>query len=164
MSPGVAKSLHNVMPMAKARKNGKPVARSRSAAKKTTRKPIEKPARERLASVKPSGDKDDSFFELVHEVARQIPRGRVTTFGAIGAALGLRSSARMVGWAMNVSHFATKPVPAHRVVNHAGLLTGRHHFTPPERMQQLLEEEGVVVENNKVKDFARLFWDPLKEL
>jgi methylated-DNA-protein-cysteine methyltransferase-like protein len=70
----------------------------------------------------------------------------------------------MVGWAMNACHLATKPVPAHRVVNSIGLLTGRHHFNPPEKMQQLLEKEGIVVKNNKVVDFARLFWDPSKEL
>jgi methylated-DNA-protein-cysteine methyltransferase-like protein len=121
-------------------------------------------AREKLIAVRPSGGKDDSFFELVHEVARQIPRGRVTSYGAIGAALGTRSSARMVGWAMNACHLSTKPVPAHRVVNSVGLLTGRHHFKPPEKMQLLLEEEGIVVENNKVVDFQKLFWDPSKEL
>jgi methylated-DNA-protein-cysteine methyltransferase-like protein len=120
--------------------------------------------RERLAAVKPSGSRDDNFFELVHEVARQIPRGRVTSYGAIGAALGTRLSARMVGWAMNACHLASRPVPAHRVVNSQGLLTGRHHFNPPEKMQQLLEKEGIVVKNDKVVEFARLFWDPAKEL
>jgi methylated-DNA-protein-cysteine methyltransferase-like protein len=123
-----------------------------------------KPIREKLTAVRPSGTKDTNFFELVHEVARQIPKGRITSYGAIGAALGTRSSARMVGWAMNACHLATKSVPAHRVVNSIGLLTGRHHFNPPEKMQQLLEKEGVVVKNNKVVDFARLFWDPSKEL
>jgi methylated-DNA-protein-cysteine methyltransferase-like protein len=144
--------------MAIARKKNKAAARgkSKAAAKKSVR--------EKLSAVKPSGRKDDSFFELVHAVARQIPRGRVTSYGAIGAALGTRSSARMVGWAMNACHLSAKPVPAHRVVNSSGLLTGRHHFNPPEKMQRLLEKEGVVVENNKVKEFARLFWDPLKEL
>jgi len=122
------------------------------------------PAREKLTAVRPSGAKDSNFFELVHEVARQIPKGRVTSYGAIGAALGTRSSARMVGWAMNACHLATKPVPAHRVVNSIGLLTGRHHFNPPEKMQQLLEKEGVVVKNNKVADFSKLFWDPAQEL
>ncbi|HVS95373.1 MAG TPA: MGMT family protein [Puia sp.] len=142
-------------------------AKSRIAPKKKT--PAKKtgrrlPAREKLAAVNPSGEVDNSFFDLVYEVARQIPRGRVTSYGAIGAALGARSSARMVGWAMNACHHAKKPVPAHRVVNHAGLLTGRHHFNPPERMQRLLEREGVAVKNDKVVDFARLFWDPSKEL
>lgn len=120
--------------------------------------------REKLMAVRPSGGKDDSFFELVHQVARQIPRGRVTSFGAIGAALGTRSSARMVGWAMNTSHLSPQPVPAHRVVNSVGLLTGRHHFKPPERMQELLEKEGVLVKDNKVVEFKKLFWDPAKEL
>ncbi|HVV07465.1 MAG TPA: MGMT family protein [Puia sp.] len=128
------------------------------------RNPAKVSAREKLTAVRPSGKKDDNFFELVHEVARQIPKGRVTSYGAIGAALGTRSSARMVGWAMNACHLATKPVPAHRVVNSIGLLTGRHHFNPPEKMQQLLEKEGIVVKNNKVVDFGRLFWDPSKEL
>jgi methylated-DNA-protein-cysteine methyltransferase-like protein len=120
--------------------------------------------REKLIAVRPSGSKDDSFFDLVHEVARQIPIGRVTSYGAIGKALGTRSSARMVGWAMNACHLSPTPVPAHRVVNSAGLLTGRHHFKPPEKMQQLLEKEGVVVKDNKVVDFKKLFWDPAQEL
>jgi len=126
--------------------------------------------KEKLTTVKPSGvkdgsfRKDDSFFELVHEVARQIPRGRVTSYGAIAACLGTRLSARMVGWAMLQTPAARKPVPAHRVVNSIGLLSGRHHFHPPERMQQLLEKEGIPVKNNKVADFKKLFWDPAKEL
>jgi methylated-DNA-protein-cysteine methyltransferase-like protein len=132
--------------------------------KKKSNAPAKKAAREKLTPLRPSGKKDDNFFELVHEVARQVPKGRVTSYGAIGAALGTHSSARMVGWAMNACHLAKKPVPAHRVVNSIGLLTGRHHFNPPEKMQQLLEKEGVVIKNNKVVDFARLFWDPSKEL
>lgn len=122
------------------------------------------PVREKLPAIKPSGGKDDSFFDLVHEVARQIPRGRVTSYGAIAACLGTRLSARMVGWAMNAVPYAQNPVPAHRVVNSQGLLTGRHHFKPPEKMQQLLEKEGVQVKNDKVVDFRRVFWDPAKEL
>ena len=121
-------------------------------------------ARERLVAIKPSGGKEDSFFDLVHEVARQIPKGRVTSYGAIGAALGTRLSARMVGWAMNACHLSRKPVPAHRVVNSLGLLTGRHHFNPPEKMQQLLEKEGVKIKDNKVVDFKKRFWDPSQEL
>jgi len=117
-----------------------------------------------LTTIRPSGTKDDSFFELVHEVARQIPKGRVTSYGAIAAALGTRRSARMVGWAMISAHYAEKPVPAHRVVNRNGLLTGRHHYNPPEKMQKLLEKEGVKIKDNQVVDFARLFWDPVKEL
>jgi len=122
------------------------------------------PTRERLTAVKPSGGKDDSFFDLVHEVARQIPRGRVTSYGAIAACLGTRLSARMVGWAMMAVPYAKRPVPAHRVVNRNGLLTGKHHYSPPDRMQQLLEKEGVVVKDDKVVDFKKLFWDPGQEL
>jgi methylated-DNA-protein-cysteine methyltransferase related protein len=148
--------------MATPRKKSKPAGKKtvkKVAAKKRTASP-----RERLASIKPSGSRDDSFFDLVHEVARQIPRGRVTSYGAIAACLGTRLSARMVGWAMNACHLASRPVPAHRVVNSQGLLTGRHHFNPPEKMQQSLEKEGVVVKNDKVVEFSRLFWDPAKEL
>ncbi|MBS1605291.1 MAG: MGMT family protein [Bacteroidetes bacterium] len=117
-----------------------------------------------INSIKPSGKRDDSFFDLVHAVARQIPRGRVTSYGAIAACLGTRLSARMVGWAMLSAHQVEKPVPAHRVVNRVGLLTGKHHYKPPGRMQELLENEGVKVKDDKVVDFARLFWDPAKEL
>jgi len=108
--------------------------------------------------------RDESFFDLVHAVAREIPKGRVTSYGAIAAALGTRLSARMVGWALISAHHAQPPVPAHRVVNRKGLLTGRHHYNPPERMQQLLEKDGVVVRDNQVVDFERLFWDPVREL
>jgi methylated-DNA-protein-cysteine methyltransferase-like protein len=121
-------------------------------------------AREKLIAIRPSGSKEDSFFDLVHEVARQIPKGRVTSYGAIGAALGTRGSARMVGWAMMAVPYAQKPVPAHRVVNRAGMLTGRHHYNPPEKMQELLEKEGVKVRDNKVVEFKKLFWDPSREL
>jgi methylated-DNA-protein-cysteine methyltransferase related protein len=134
----------------------------KKAGSKTAAKPLS--ARARLIAVKPSGSKEDSFFDLVHEVARQIPKGRVTSYGAIGAALGTRGSARMVGWAMMSVPYAEKPVPAHRVVNRAGLLTGRHHYNPPEKMQQLLESEGVQIIDNKVVDFKKLFWDPSQEL
>ena len=143
--------------------------RSGRSAKKAAKKPARKsqapaPTRERLTAVKPSGGKDDSFFDLVHEIARQIPRGRVTSYGAIAACLGTRLSARMVGWAMMAVPYAKKPVPAHRVVNRNGLLTGKHHYSPPERMQQLLEKDGVVVKDDKVVDFKKLFWDPAQEL
>ncbi len=126
--------------------------------------PPRSPVRERLNTVKPSGGKDDSFFDLVHQVARQIPKGRVTSYGAIAAALGTRMSARMVGWAMMAVPFAEGSVPAHRVVNRAGLLTGKHHYNPPGKMQELLEKEGVKVKDDKVVEFKRLFWDPAKEL
>lgn len=122
------------------------------------------PVREKLAIVTPSGKKENSFFELVFEVARQIPKGRVTSYGAIAACLGTRLSARMVGWAMNAAGNARPRVPAHRVVNSSGLLTGRHHFNPPEKMQQLLEKEGVKIKDSAVQDFEKVFWDPAKEL
>ncbi|MBI1223123.1 MAG: cysteine methyltransferase [Bacteroidetes bacterium] len=106
---------------------------------------------------------ESGFFELVHEVAKLIPYGRVTTYGAIARYLGTGKSARMVGWAMNASH-ANPEIPAHRVVNSSGLLTGKAHFETPDRMQELLNDEGVLVKDNQVQDFKELFWDPSKEL
>jgi methylated-DNA-protein-cysteine methyltransferase-like protein len=106
---------------------------------------------------------DESFFEKVYEVARLVPYGRVTSYGAIAGFLGTKMSARMVGWAMNKCHIHSFPVPAHRVVNSHGLLTGKHHFGGPEIMQQLLESEGIEVVNDKVARFNELFWDPGKE-
>lgn len=104
--------------------------------------------------------KDESFFERVYEVVRLVPYGRVTTYGAIARYLGTGLSARMVGWAMNKSHVHPHPVPAHRVVNRNGLLTGKHHFGGADIMQQLLESEGIMVKDNKVMHFEKLFWDP----
>jgi methylated-DNA-protein-cysteine methyltransferase-like protein len=126
--------------------------------------PSKKIHSEKLKSVKPSGKKDESFFELVFEVTRQIPKGRVTSYGAIAAALGTKMSARMVGWAMNASHLVRPKIPAHRVVNRNGMLSGKMHFDYPEKMQELLEKEGVKVVEDKVIDFDKRFWDPLKEL
>lgn len=103
-----------------------------------------------------------SFFDKVYLVARQIPYGRITSFGAIAKYLGAAKSARMVGYAMNGSH--NKDVPAHRVVNRKGLLTGKHHFKGTNLMQQLLENEGIQVKDNQIQDFDILFWDPAKEL
>ena len=103
--------------------------------------------------------KDQGFFKKVHEVAKLVPYGRVTSYGAIARYLGSAGSARMVGWAMNASHNDPE-VPAHRVVNRIGLLTGKHHFQGTNLMQQLLESEGVVVKDNQVQEFDRLFWDP----
>ena len=105
---------------------------------------------------------EESFFDKVYEVARLIPYGRVTSYGAIAKYLGAARSARMVGWAMNNSH--TKEVPAHRVVNRIGVLTGKHHFEGTNLMQQLLENEGVKIKDNQVVDFKTLFWDPMAEL
>jgi methylated-DNA-protein-cysteine methyltransferase-like protein len=123
-----------------------------------------KASKPQLTSVRPSGQREESFFELVYEVARQIPRGRVTSYGAIAACLGTRLSARMVGWAMNRSSLARPKVPAHRVVNRLGRLSGKQHFSPPDQMQALLEQEGISVQEDQVVDFQRLFWDPAKEL
>lgn len=117
-----------------------------------------------LLSVRPSGKRETSFFQLVYEVARQIPAGRITSYGAIAACLGTKLSARMVGWAMNGAHQLETKVPAHRVVNRNGMLTGKNHFATPLEMQELLEAEGVTVENDRVVDFNKLFWDPVKEL
>ena len=103
--------------------------------------------------------KNDNFFEKVYEVARKIPYGRVTSYGAIATYLGAARSARMVGWAMNASHYDDS-VPAHRVVNRLGLLTGKHHFDGTNLMQQLLESEGVIVKDAKIVDFEDVFWDP----
>ena len=123
-----------------------------------------KTSSEKLKSIKPSGKKDESFFEMVFEVARQIPKGRVTSYGAIAAALGTKTSARMVGWAMNGSHLVRPKIPAHRVVNRNGMLSGKMHFDYPEQMQELLEKEGVKVIDDKVVDFEKRFWDPVEEL
>ena len=103
-----------------------------------------------------------SFFDKVFEVARLIPYGRVTSYGAIAKYLGAARSARMVGYAMNGS--VGKDVPAHRVVNRKGLLTGKHHFDGTNLMQQLLESEGIKISDNQIQDFESVFWDPAKEL
>ncbi|MBE2230340.1 MAG: MGMT family protein [Chitinophagaceae bacterium] len=107
---------------------------------------------------------DENFFSLVFELVRQIPKGRVSSYGAIAASLGTRSSARMVGWAMNSSHRVKPSVPAHRVVNRNGMLTGKHHFDPPGKMEALLKKEGIKVKNDQVVEFKKLFWDPGKEV
>jgi methylated-DNA-protein-cysteine methyltransferase-like protein len=107
---------------------------------------------------------NESFFEKVYAVTRLIPCGRVTNYGAIARYLGSAQSVRMVGWALNSCHHISDVIPAHRVVNRNGLLTGKIHFGGPTIMQQLLENEGVRVEDDKVADFDKLFWDPNKEL
>ena len=122
--------------------------------------PAKKSFASRLNTVKPSGKKDESFFELVFEVVRQIPKGKVTSYGAIANALGTKMSARMVGWALNSSHVTKPKVPAHRVVNRVGLLSGKMHFAYPEQMQELLEKEGVIIKDDQVQDFKKRFWDP----
>jgi methylated-DNA-protein-cysteine methyltransferase related protein len=105
-----------------------------------------------------------SFFEEVYEVVRCIPPGRVTSYGAIARYLGTGSSSRMVGWAMNNSHVSLQNIPAHRVVNRLGLLTGKAHFGPGNEMADLLSAEGILVKDNQIVDFAKKFWDPAIEL
>ena len=107
---------------------------------------------------------NQNIYDAIYDIVRLIPKGRVSSYGAIAAAIGARSGARMVGYAMNLCAHIRPRVPAHRVVNSAGLLTGKHHFNPPEKMEQLLKKEGVKVENDKVVDFGNVFWDPMKEL
>lgn len=107
--------------------------------------------------------KNKDFFQDVHDVVRLIPEGRVTSYGAIANYLGAKQAARMVGWAMNASH-ALSDVPAHRVVNRVGLLSGKNHFENPMHMEELLAKEGIIVENDQIKNFEKVFWDPSIEL
>ncbi len=111
-----------------------------------------------------STQKEYSFFTDVFEVVRQIPKGKVTSYGAIAAYLGTKLSARMVGWAMNAAGSAKPKVPAQRVLNRNGMLTGKHHFATPATMEELLKKDGVEVKNDTVVDFKKRFWDPSKEL
>lgn len=106
----------------------------------------------------------DGFFQDVWDVVILIPKGRVTSYGAIAKYLGSPGAARMVGWAMNASHSSEEHIPAQRVVNRVGMLSGKAHFASPDLMQELLESEGVKLENNQVVDFEKHFWDPLTEL
>lgn len=108
-------------------------------------------------------EKNKDFFDQVYDVVRFIPFGRVTSYGAIANYLGTKSGARMVGWAMNAAH-VLPDVPAHRVVNRNGMLTGKMHFSDANEMEKLLKNEKVVIEQDQVKDFEKLFWDPMKEL
>ncbi len=111
-----------------------------------------------------STQKEHNFFENVYEVVRKIPKGRVTTYGAIAYYLGAKLSARMVGWAMNGAHSVQPKVPAHRVVNRNGMLTGKIHFETITRMEELLGKEKIKVKDDTVLDFENVFWDPAKEL
>ncbi len=108
-------------------------------------------------------DKNKDFFQKVFEVVKLIPEGRVTSYGLIANYLGSKKSSRMVGWAMNASH-KLLDVPAHRVVNRNGLLTGKNHFQPPSKMQELLENEGIIVIEDQIQNFKDLVWDPMVEL
>jgi methylated-DNA-protein-cysteine methyltransferase-like protein len=106
----------------------------------------------------------NDLYETIYEIVRLVPKGRVTSYGAIAAAIGMKSGARVVGYAMNRAHTSLKKVPAHRVLNRNGMLTGKHHFGDENAMQQLLEKEGIKVKNDCVVDFEKIFWDPNKEL
>ncbi len=109
-------------------------------------------------------ERNDNFFELVYKVTRTVPAGRVTTYGAIARCIGSPGASRMVGWALNNCHINEEFVPAHRVVNRKGFLTGRHHFRHSELMQELLESEGNQVINGQIVDFENRFWDPCSNL
>lgn len=121
-------------------------------------KKIKEPAREKPKAA------SYSFFEDVFDVVRQIPKGRVSSYGAIANYLGTKLSARMVGWAMNASHMAKPKVPAQRVVNRNGMLSGKNHFATPTLMEELLRKEKIEVKDDTIVDFEKLFWDPAKEL
>lgn len=123
-------------------------------------KKLEKKVCTQLLEIK----KGNSFFEDVYDVVRQIPKGRVTSYGAIASYLGTKMSARMVGWAMNASFQITPKVPAHRVVNRNGMLSGKAHFATPTLMQELLEKEKIKIHKEMILDFENLFWDPSIEI
>lgn len=123
-----------------------------------------KKSTEKPRTVLPSGGKDVSFFEQVYDVVRQIPKGRVTSYGAIAAFLGTKMSARMVGWAMNGSFHVKPKVPAHRVVNRNGMLSGKAHFATPTLMEELLAKEKIKVKDDVIVDFEKKFWDPALEI
>lgn len=107
---------------------------------------------------------EQSFYDQVYEIVRLIPKGRVTSYGAIAKSLGAGGSSRLVGYAMNNAHGLLPKIPAHRVVNRNGLLTGKFHFATPDLMQQLLENEGLTITDDKIQDFKTRFWDPAQEL
>lgn len=107
---------------------------------------------------------EKDFFQMVYQVVRLIPKGRVTSYGAIAAYLGAKTSSRLVGYAMHGAGSAKPKVPAHRVVNRNGLLSGKHHFETPHKMQELLEKEKINVKNDKIVDFKKVYWDPVEEL
>ena len=127
--------------------------------KTTVRKPIHATKETPKSTVK-----EYSFFADVFDVVRQIPKGKVTSYGAVAAYLGSKLSARMVGWAMNAAHTAKPKVPAQRVVNRNGMLTGKHHFATPTAMEELLKKDGVAVKNDTIVDFKKIFWDPSEAL
>lgn len=130
----------------------------------TSKKSAKVVAVEKPKSILPSGRKDASFFEQVYDVVRLVPKGRVTSYGAVAAYLGTKMSARMVGWAMNGAHYVSPKVPAHRVVNRNGMLSGKAHFATPTLMEELLAKEKVFVKDDLIQDFKSKYWDPSVEL
>lgn len=121
--------------------------------------------KKKAAEEKPKSTvKEYSFFQDVYDVVRQIPKGRVTSYGAIATYLGTKLSARMVGWAMNAAGTAKPKVPAQRVVNRNGMLTGKYHFKTPTLMEEMLKKDGITVKNDTIVDFKKRFWDPVEEL
>lgn len=129
----------------------------------TTKKPVSLPPAVKKTTKAKKAKEEPNFMDTVHAIVRKIPRGRATSYGAIAESAGIRLSARMVGWAMNAADSANPPIPAHRVVNSKGLLTGAHHFATPTLMQELLENEGIKVVDNQIQDFKTVFWDPAGE-
>ena len=121
-------------------------------------------ALKRTKAIPAKEKRKDSFFESVYDVVRLIPKGRATSYGAIAEYLGTKLSARMVGWAMNAAGTVYPPVPAHRVVNRNGMLSGSHHFATPTLMADLLKSEGIKVKNDTIQNFEKIFWDPVTEL
>lgn len=120
----------------------------------------EKRKKSQKEKITPDPEARAPFFDAVYELVRKVPRGRVTTYGAIAEATGMRMSARMVGWALSVCGSVKPRVPAHRVVNRLGILSGRHHFATPTLMQELLEQEGIKIADDTVVDFKKLYWEP----
>lgn len=133
-------------------------------AKKITKAVTKKSTKKKAATQLRSTVKEFSFFQDVYAVVRQIPKGRVTSYGSIANYLGTKLSARMVGWAMNAAHTAKPKVPAQRVVNRLGILSGKHHFGTPTLMEELLKKDGVTVKDDTIVDFKKRFWDPAEEL
>jgi len=133
-------------------------------AKKSIKLQVKKATKKKVEEKPRSTVKEYSFFQDVYEVVRQIPKGKVTSYGAIAVYLGTKLSARMVGWAMNAAGTAKPKVPAQRVVNRNGILSGKHHFGTPTKMEELLKKDGVAVKNDTVVDFKKIFWDPSTEL
>jgi methylated-DNA-protein-cysteine methyltransferase-like protein len=131
--------------------------------KKSLKRKDELPSAPLVTHKKAAAPRGENFFDTVFLIARKIPRGRVTSYGAIAEAAGTRLSARMVGWAMNAAGGAKPAVPAHRVVNRMGMLTGKHHFSTPTLMEERLRAEGIEVKDDKVVRFKELFWDPSDE-